>query len=439
MGWNAVDIGLPDGATFAIALCANSDGSVIFGASDFLGTGDGHAFRWTVGTGFVDLGTLPTTAPGSSPNSIAFQCSDDGNSCVGYSSSDDAYSGFPPGTQAFIWTSTGGMVGLPFLGGGTDKGSSANGISRDGQWVTGTSTQVSGDPLTTPTYPFLWASGTGTVQLGTGEQGIGQGVNNGGTVIVGGDNTGSAPGVSWPASGASTTLVAQGTGWAVTPDGLTIVGGSSDPGGGWWWTSGTGAVVPSQPGSGNLTFFEVSNDGQFMVGGYNASGGHAAYYDRINDIFTTLPPPTDGSNEEALGLSGDGQIPVGRSFVDGVQHVVYWVFGGGLDVPIIGVEATAQVGELRIPHNQLTIKELDLIQPMVTDGNRRVSLRYSDDGGANWSNPINQTIGNIGEYETDVQWRRLGYARSRVIELSWSNEFTTALTGVFVQVEVSET
>lgn len=75
----------------------------------------------------------------------------------------------------------------------------------------------------------------------------------------------------------------------------------------------------------------------------------------------------------------------------------------------------------------------------IYEADRGVSLRYSDDGGANWSNPITQTLGAVGSYGTNLQFRRLGIARNRVIELSWSGNLTTALTGVWVEVTISGT
>lgn len=109
-----------------------------------------------------------------------------------------------------------------------------------------------------------------------------------------------------------------------------------------------------------------------------------------------------------------------------------------------GVQASAQVGTptlyIRNP-SRFVMTELDLVERLGSqiDDNRSVTLRYSDDAGANWSEPINQTLGDIGEYKTNVQWRRLGMARSRVIELSWSCMFQTALTGAMITFEIAKT
>jgi hypothetical protein len=60
-----------------------------------------------------------------------------------------------------------------------------------------------------------------------------------------------------------------------------------------------------------------------------------------------------------------------------------------------------------------------------------VSLRWSDDGGQTWGQPLVQTVGNAtnGQYS----WRRLGMARDRVYELSWSGTGETALSGAWIE------
>lgn len=63
----------------------------------------------------------------------------------------------------------------------------------------------------------------------------------------------------------------------------------------------------------------------------------------------------------------------------------------------------------------------------------QVSLRWSDTKGASWGNAITQSLGAGGEYLTSVQFQRLGLARDRVFELSWSMNAKTALNGAFVQ------
>lgn len=61
-----------------------------------------------------------------------------------------------------------------------------------------------------------------------------------------------------------------------------------------------------------------------------------------------------------------------------------------------------------------------------------VILRWSDDRGRTFGNPITSTMGRTGKYLTSIQFNRLGMARDRVWEASWSAAANTALQGAFV-------
>jgi hypothetical protein len=61
-----------------------------------------------------------------------------------------------------------------------------------------------------------------------------------------------------------------------------------------------------------------------------------------------------------------------------------------------------------------------------------VSLRWSDDRGHHYGSPVTQPIGDAGEFRTSLQWQRLGMARDRVFELSWSVPTNTALQGCWL-------
>ncbi|QTO46318.1 hypothetical protein [Burkholderia latens] len=64
-----------------------------------------------------------------------------------------------------------------------------------------------------------------------------------------------------------------------------------------------------------------------------------------------------------------------------------------------------------------------------------VFLRWSDSRGKSWGNAISTSLGLEGEYLTSLQFQRLGMARDRVFELSWSAPVKTALLGAWVQAE----
>lgn len=74
----------------------------------------------------------------------------------------------------------------------------------------------------------------------------------------------------------------------------------------------------------------------------------------------------------------------------------------------------------------------------VNDADATISLRWSDNRGQTYGNPIEQSLGDWGDYLTQPQWNRLGYARDRVFELSWTAAANTALNGAFVEVQGSD-
>ena len=64
----------------------------------------------------------------------------------------------------------------------------------------------------------------------------------------------------------------------------------------------------------------------------------------------------------------------------------------------------------------------------------QILLSWSDDRGVTYSNPIWQSMGQQGQYRTNVSWRRLGMARDRVFKLQWSAPVQTSLNGAFVDI-----
>ena len=71
--------------------------------------------------------------------------------------------------------------------------------------------------------------------------------------------------------------------------------------------------------------------------------------------------------------------------------------------------------------------------------NPQLTLRWSDDRGVSFGNGLQQSLGKTGQYRTVPSWSRLGFARDRVFELSWTAAAATALNGAWIQVEKMET
>lgn len=65
-------------------------------------------------------------------------------------------------------------------------------------------------------------------------------------------------------------------------------------------------------------------------------------------------------------------------------------------------------------------------------GTASVFLRWSDTRGLTWGFPVEQLLTVTGAGYVAPLWRRLGYARDRVFELSWDAPIRTALNGAWV-------
>lgn len=65
-------------------------------------------------------------------------------------------------------------------------------------------------------------------------------------------------------------------------------------------------------------------------------------------------------------------------------------------------------------------------------GDRVIWLRWSDTRGRSWSQPIQQSMGELGQFLVNIQFQRLGIARDRVFEVFWSYPCETALQAAYV-------
>lgn len=167
----------------------SADGNVVVGRGNapgaLPGQGIAHieAYRWTSGTGFVELGDLP----GGNLLSIADAVSADGSVIVGTSNSASGFEAFrwtsgtsmvglsdladgsvvvgngnnTSGPEATLWTSAGGMVGLGYLP-GRDAESRAYGVSADGIVVVG---QSQADNCSCSSEAFVWTQSGGMQSL----------------------------------------------------------------------------------------------------------------------------------------------------------------------------------------------------------------------------------------------------------------------------------
>lgn len=71
-------------------------------------------------------------------------------------------------------------------------------------------------------------------------------------------------------------------------------------------------------------------------------------------------------------------------------------------------------------------------EPIVVIPPPMISLSWSNDRGKTFGFPVEQSLGDIGEYLTTVSWNRLGMARDRVFKLQWDAAVPISLNGAFI-------
>lgn len=131
-------LGLFSGAQTTRASDANRDGSVVVGWGTRADGFTTQAFRWTQETGYQTIGGW------SQANAV----SGDGNTVVGVNVGAN-------GSEAYTWTSSGGLVTLENPGSSGDQSCSANGVNADGRVVVGSVYSAGGSPP----QAALWIDG----------------------------------------------------------------------------------------------------------------------------------------------------------------------------------------------------------------------------------------------------------------------------------------
>lgn len=77
--------------------------------------------------------------------------------------------------------------------------------------------------------------------------------------------------------------------------------------------------------------------------------------------------------------------------------------------------------------------EVGTLEGTTPDDPPSIFLRWSDDRGVTFGDPVAMSLGALGQYDTSIQWWGLGMARDRVFELSWSAPTRTALNGAWLE------
>lgn len=109
--------------------------------------------------------------------------------------------------------------------------------------------------------------------------------------------------------------------------------------------------------------------------------------------------------------------------------------------PILRVRSFPHIGAAgkRAFHRQF-IADMECGQGLPGDtAEPEIRLRWSDDRGFSWGNAAVDSLGKAGKYNHIIQFQRLGYARDRVYELSWSAPVKTALNGAYIDLKAART
>lgn len=74
----------------------------------------------------------------------------------------------------------------------------------------------------------------------------------------------------------------------------------------------------------------------------------------------------------------------------------------------------------------------------MADTDHYVEVRYSKDGGRNWSNWKRRSIGKIGEYQQRVKLNRMGLGRTWIFDIKVSSPRIRDLLGAVVTPELTD-
>ncbi len=309
-------LGYFSGATSSTGRGVSPDGSVVVGSAN-IGMGMSEAFRWTSSGGMTRLGFLT-----GGDTTYAFDASTGGSVVVGYGNS-------ALGFQAFQWTAAGGLVGLGDLAGGAFN-SYAYGVNADGSVIVGIGVSGSGQEA------FRWTNAGGMVGLGDLAGGTfnsqASGVSADGSVVVGySDSTLGYQAFRWTDAGGMVGLgdLAGGmylsTAEGVSADGSVVVGYSRSASGSeaFRWNASDGMVGLGDLAGGafDSQALDASSDGSVIVG-YGSSGtGERAFrwtessgMQSLEEYLTSNGVDLTGwTLRQASAISDDGNTIVGSS------------------------------------------------------------------------------------------------------------------------------
>ena len=306
----------------------SGDGATVFGEANDGGAGA----VWTSSTGWVSIGGIAGATSGCPDFGSPYNFSDTGNVGVGL-----GYNGCS--FFAYKWTAGTGIVDLGTLG---SNGARANGVSGDGTHVGGWDQASNGTRRAAIWFP----NGTEQLILedpmmnptGAGEV---CGLSTDGTWATGVD-TSSGQAFRWSASTGVELLGSipgfnGATGKAISDDGKTVVGFTGNAFFGitaWLWTEAAGIEqfsdfaanngIPVPDGQDFQILSDLTPNGRFAIGYVAVDAGP---FSPKTPVLIDLKPEFT-ANLEALSLSAGGVQNFSIAFPDRPNQA-YWIFGSG--------------------------------------------------------------------------------------------------------------
>lgn len=267
------NLGIYPGGTMSSGSAVSHDATFVTGYGDYIFNNMTfyYAFRWSIPSGLVNLGTpaLISTTAGNSMDHAGLAVAGNG------------------GNKLFRWTVAGGPQNLGLLSGGTLG--LATGISGDGTIVVGWSNAPDGN-----SYGVRWVhpGGGGLVALPT---------------LPGGFQGNTAYGIS--------------------SDGSTIVGGSSWSGSGYravrWLPGNVIQNLGILPGGTDSRAFAISKNNAVIVGDTQIPSGDRIF--RYVGAMQNLGTPFGTTDSYAHSTNFDGKVITGRAKVGlNDYRAVYW-------------------------------------------------------------------------------------------------------------------
>jgi hypothetical protein len=90
------------------------------------------------------------------------------------------------------------------------------------------------------------------------------------------------------------------------------------------------------------------------------------------------------------------------------------------------------------PDDEIIIGLQNNINYLTPTTDPQAMLRWSSDGGSTWSNEHWSAIGKTGKYKNRIIWRRLGWARDRVYEVTVSDPINAVIVSANLKASVGE-